>query len=99
MTLRELLSFIDGQGIPLCQGGALDPMPSGASGVAGEVVALLLADQPVDALIDRAEAIGRLGSIRRRYMADDAPVEGFRLVERVVLEIDKAFNEEALRQR
>ncbi len=38
-----------------------------------------------------------LAPIRLEYMKDDAPVEGFRLVEKIVHAIDGAFNDEALR--
>ncbi|MDR3390247.1 MAG: hypothetical protein P4L77_00790 [Sulfuriferula sp.] len=47
--------------------------------------------------IDRAQAINTLGPIRLFYMKDDAPVEGFRLVEDIVHKIDGAFNDEAMR--
>jgi len=47
--------------------------------------------------IERAQAIKTLGPIRLFYMKDDAPVEGFRMVEDVVHKIDGAFNEEAMR--
>ena len=52
-----------------------------------------------DAAIDRATAVNALGPIRLLFMRDDAPAEGFRLVEDVVYRIDGAFNEEAQRQQ
>lgn len=49
--------------------------------------------------LDRAEAVSALGATRLKYMADDAPVEGFRAVEDIIRTIDGAFNDEALRAR
>lgn len=49
--------------------------------------------------INRAAAINAIGPIRLFFMKDDAPVEGFRLVEDIVHKIDGAFNEEALRKK
>jgi len=49
--------------------------------------------------IERVAFVNSLGKIRLKYMADDAPVEGFRTVEKVITTADAAFNEEALRER
>lgn len=89
MTLNQLLELIEQQGIAL----------RGEAGAAAEVLAALTVGIDGETVLARAEAIASLASLRRRYMGDDAPVEGFRLVERVVLAIDHGFNEEALRQR
>lgn len=51
----------------------------------------------IDAAITRSQAIAALAPIRLEFMKDDAPVEGFRLVEKIVHAIDGAFNDEALR--
>lgn len=40
-----------------------------------------------------------LSPLRLKYMADNAPVEGFRMVEKIITTIDAAYNEEALRLR
>ncbi|MGD8208166.1 MAG: hypothetical protein PVH47_08830 [Thiohalocapsa sp.] len=47
----------------------------------------------------RVEFVNSLGKLRLKYMADDAPVEGFRLVEKIITTADAAYNEEALRQK
>lgn len=49
--------------------------------------------------LERANAVNALGKIRLKYMKDDAPVEGFRLVEKTIQWIDDAFNEEAWQER
>ena len=53
----------------------------------------------VDHTILRQEVIKSLGPLRLKYMKDDAPVEGFRLIEGTVPVIDSAFNDEALADR
>lgn len=53
------------------------------------------ADMP----LERANAVNALGKIRLKYMKDDAPVEGFRFVEKTIQWIDDAFNEEAWQER
>jgi hypothetical protein len=53
------------------------------------------ADSP-GAELERAVAVKALGPLRLKYMKDDAPVEGFRLVEKTIVTIDAAYNEEAL---
>ena len=49
--------------------------------------------------ITRAQATTSLGPLRLQYMKDDAPVEGFRMIEQTVHAIDGAFNDEALREK
>lgn len=46
--------------------------------------------------ITRSQAVAALAPLRLEFMKDDAPVEGFRLVEKIVHAIDGAFNDEAL---
>ncbi len=53
----------------------------------------------VSALISRSQAVAALAPIRLEFMKDDALVEGFRLVEKIVHAIDGIFNDEALRQK
>lgn len=68
--------------------------------VVGDIIAQMYKNSAIsspDAEIDRAQAINTLGPIRLFYMKDDAPVEGFRLVEDIVHKIDGAFNDEAMR--
>ena len=56
------------------------------------------ADLPrADAPITRSQAIAALAPIRLEFMKDDAPADGFRLVEKIVHAIDGAFNDEALK--
>ena len=52
-----------------------------------------------DATIERVPFINSLAPLRLKYMADDAPVEGFRTVEKIIATTDLAFNEEALTQK
>lgn len=49
--------------------------------------------------IRRQDVIKALGPLRLKYMKDDAPIEGFRLIEGTVPVIDQAFNDEALRAK
>jgi len=53
----------------------------------------------IDHVILRQDVIKALGPLRLKYMKDDAPVEGFRLIESTVPVIDSAFNDEALAGR
>ncbi len=70
--------------------------------VIGNIIAQMYKNsgiQQLDETITRAQAINTLGPIRLFYMKDDAPVEGFRLVEDIVYKIDGAFNDEAMRSK
>lgn len=49
--------------------------------------------------IKRENVVLALGPLRLEYMKDDAPVEGFRLLEGTIPVIDLAFNDEALKTR
>ncbi len=49
--------------------------------------------------VHRAESVTALGPLRLQYMKDDAPVDGFRMMERIIHAIDGAFNDEALRKK
>lgn len=55
--------------------------------------------ETIDHSLLRQDVIKAIGPTRLKYMKDDAPVEGFRLVEGTVPVIDAAFNDEALRNR
>ena len=104
MTLTELLVYLDEHsGHRLLVGSVDETLRQAHAGrhadpLAGEIVALLVAAED-GAVISRAGATTALGPLRLRYMRDDAPVEGFRMVEHVVHAIDGAFNDEALRAR
>lgn len=104
MTFAELLDYL-GARFDVLDGDAAQTVDKALAGthrepLAGQIIADMfrksgLAD--VNGEIMRAAAITALGPIRLAFMKDDAPVEGFRLVERIVHAIDGAFNEEALR--
>ncbi len=105
MTLAQLLQFLD-QNLPYdyLVGEAEETVARALAGehpdaLIGEVIALIAraAERPeAEAVIERAAAVTALGPIRLKYMADDAPVEGFRFIERTILGIDEAFDAEAL---
>ncbi len=105
MTLAGLLQFLDRE-LPYdyLAGTPEETVEKALAGhhpdpLAGEVIGLIARAAEVPeaaAVIERAAAVTALGPIRLKYMADDAPVEGFRFVERTILGIDEAFNAEAL---
>jgi hypothetical protein len=105
MTLEQLLQYLDRNlGECFLDGDAaqtLDKVRDGShrDPIAAEILAALmsgaLADSPATTL-ERADAVKAIGPVRLKYMKDDAPVEGFRLVEKTIVTIDAAFNEEAL---
>lgn len=105
MTVTELVSYInDHAGDCLLDKDVPHSFASARAGthpdpLAAEIINRLADAAQPDGTIDRAAATTALGTLRLRFMRDDAPVEGFRLVERVVHEIDGAFNDEALRNR
>ncbi len=51
----------------------------------------------VEQALERADFVKALAPLRLKYMADDAPVEGFRIVEKLIATADAAFNDETLR--
>ncbi|MEJ2061142.1 MAG: hypothetical protein P8Y64_11770 [Gammaproteobacteria bacterium] len=53
----------------------------------------------VEQEIERVDFVKSLSAVRLKYMADDAPVEGFRMVEKIITTADAAYNEEALAAR
>lgn len=104
MTFAELLDYL-GARFDILDGDAASTLEKSLAGshrvpLAGQIIADMYRKsglEDVNGSIDRAAAITALGPIRLTFMKDDAPVEGFRLVERIVHAIDGAFNEEALR--
>lgn len=108
MKFEELLDYL-GQNAPydLLDGDVAATVDKARAGnhrdpLAGEILAALIegADvQDLETEVDRATVVNALGPLRLKYMADDAPVEGFRMVERLIQTMDLAFNEEALRKR
>ena len=108
MTFEELLSYL-GQN---CKNDIMDGSPAETlskaqnkthkNELAGQVIADMFAKSglaDINGDITRAVAITSIGPIRLFFMKDDAPVEGFRLVEDIVHKIDGAFNAEALRMK
>lgn len=53
----------------------------------------------VDCELKREDVVTALGPLRLEYMKDDAPVDGFRLLEGAIPVIDLAFNDEALKAK
>lgn len=108
MTFSELLQQLEKR-LPgqVLDGSAAETLEKTRAGkhrheLAGKIIANLfeksgLADAA--APISRSQAITALAPIRLEFMKDDAPVDGFRLVEKIVHAIDGAFNDEALRQK
>lgn len=108
MTFAEMLSYLGAH----CKSDIMDGDPaetvnkarsgSHKNPVAGEIIGAMFDKSgltSVDGEISRAEAVNAIGPVRLRFMKDDAPVEGFRMVEDIVHGIDGAFNDEALRMK
>ncbi|HKK14223.1 MAG TPA: hypothetical protein VKA14_06130 [Gammaproteobacteria bacterium] len=108
MNLAELLSYIDRHSdYDILAGDADQTLAKSREGahpdaLAGDIVRALAEGCGIDSAateFERADAVNSLGPLRLQYMKDDAPVEGFRMVEKVIHLIDGAFNEEALRMK
>lgn len=106
MTFGELLAYVGARSrYELLDGDVEATLEKARAGhhrnpLAGQIIASLyekLALSTLDAPLERAATINALGPLRLAFMRDDAPVEGFRLVEEVVYLIDGAFNDEAQR--
>lgn len=108
MTLRELLEYLDSHtSFGFMDGTPQETLDKARGGeharpMAGEIIAAIAAGcgcDDVEASLARVDTVNALGPTRLKYMADDAPVEGFRAVEGTIHAIDGAFNDEALRQK
>ena len=106
MTFIELLSYVGANcKYDLMEGDINTTLAKAIDGthknpIVGNIIAQMYKNSGIsspDAVLERAQAIKTLGPIRLTYMKDDAPVEGFRLVEDIVHKIDGAFNDEAMR--
>ena len=106
MTFRELLAYVGTHSkYDFLDGDVTDTLARTRAGshrnpLAAQILGALdekLGRDGPDAPVERASAINALGPLRLAFMRDDAPVEGFRLVEEVVYLIDGAFNDEAQR--
>lgn len=106
MNLAELLSYLDrNMEAHFLDGDPASTLEKARSGthphaIESEILVALMngagADGP-DSVLDRAQAVKALGPVRLKYMQDDAPVAGFRLVEKTIVTMDAAYNDEALR--
>lgn len=108
MTFAELLDYLGTHsGHEVLDGTPAETLEKAQGGthrhpLLGQIVSSMFAKSglaSIDSDIDRATAVNSIGPIRLQFMRDDAPVDGFRLVEDIVRSIDGAFNEEALRLR
>jgi len=106
MTFAELLQQLE-QYLPgqILDGSTAETLTKACAekhrhALAGRIIACLFEKNGLSdtaAPITRSQAVAALAPIRLEFMKDDAPVEGFRLVEKIVHAIDGAFNDEALR--
>lgn len=108
MTLAELITYLDRHmDAHFIDGditGTLEKVRAGTHGypIEAEIIAAVMQGAQVekpDDLLERAVAVKALSPVRLKYMQDDAPVEGFRRVEKTIVTLDAAFNDEALRLR
>jgi hypothetical protein len=108
MTLAALLQYLgEKSGYALLIGNPAQTVAMARAGshpdpVLGAIVRELYEKSGVESLeapIERASAVNALGGLRLTYMADDAPPDALRIVERIVYTIDCAFDEEALREK
>lgn len=108
MTLAELITYLDEKTPYSYLAGSaeesyeLAKKQSHPDPLIGEIIVAIAEGgecQSVQSVVVREKVVTSLGQIRLRFMADDAPVEGFRLVEGSIITIDAAFNDEALAQK
>lgn len=108
MTLAELLEHIESHTqLPATDGDAATTLRKARENthrepVVGEIIRTIAEHNGCEdpsCTLERAAVVTPLGPIRLKYMADDAPVEGFRMVEHFIRAVDDAFNDEALRAR
>ena len=108
MTLNELLQYLqDHTEFQLLDGTPEESLRKAVDDthsqpIAAEIIRALndkAGDSGGEARLERIDAVKCLGPLRLKYMSDDAPVEGFRMVEKIITTIDAAYNEEALRNR
>lgn len=106
MKFSELLAYLDAHtDYDILDGTPEDSLQKARSAAhqnayAGEIidaVAKACTLDDVEQALERADFVNALAPLRLKYMADDAPVEGFRIVEKVIATADAAFNDETLR--
>lgn len=108
MTFEQLVQYLNAHsGHAVLDGDAAATLDKARSGkhsdpLMGEILKSLYEGagcSDVQSGITRSQATTSLGPLRLRYMKDDAPVAGFRVMQKVIHAIDGAFNEEALREK
>ena len=108
MTLAQLLQYLDERSTYAVLDGDVTRTIAKAQDrkhhdpLMGEIIGALFSGANCideNSPVSRAQATNSLGPLRLRFMRDDAPVEGFRLVEKIIHTIDGAFNDEALKER
>lgn len=108
MTFEQLVQYLNAHsGYVVLDGDPAQTLAKARSGrhsdaLMGEILKSLYEGAgctDVDAPVTRAQATTSLGPLRLRYMKDDAPVAGFRMVEKIIHTIDGAFNHEALQEK
>lgn len=105
MKFADLLQYLDSHSdYDILDGSPAETLEKSRAGthrnpIAGEIIhtaAEGLGIDSAEADIERVAFVNALGRLRLKYMADDAPVDGFRTVETVIATADAAFDEEAL---
>lgn len=108
MTLAELMHYLDANtGYDVLDGSPDETLAKAKAGthrdpLLAEIIVAFAAQggcDSADAPVERAGMVNAMGPIRLKYMGDDAPIDAFRAVQRLVVAIDEAFDEEALRGR
>jgi hypothetical protein len=108
MTLNELLQYLhENTDFALLDGTPEESIRKAVDGshaqpIAAEIIRAFhekAGDAGGAVSLERIDAVKCLGPLRLKYMGDDAPMEGFRVVEKIITTIDAAYNEEALRRR
>ncbi|MDX1812134.1 MAG: hypothetical protein R3240_09315 [Gammaproteobacteria bacterium] len=106
MTLIELFSYLN-ENTPHQFFSSEAELASAISGthenpLMGQMIKLIAEKNQCTDINDevkREVVVTALGPLRLEYMKDDAPVEGFRLLEGTIPVIDLAFNDEALKNK
>lgn len=108
MTFEQLMQYLNSHsGYAVLEGDPAQTLAKARGGthgdpLMGEILAALYEGtgcSGVESPVTRAQATTSLGPLRLRYMKDDAPVAGFRMVEKIIHTIDGAFNHEALQEK
>lgn len=106
MTFAELIQYLDANtDFSILDGDAAATFEKASGGthadpIIGEILKAIIEGNDCTesgCALERAGVVTAIGPLRLKYMADDAPVEGFRAVEGIIQTVDSAFNEEALR--